>query len=142
MKRNSVIYNVVLLSLLAIYPLFVLISVHKNTLLVFSGNKTEGTVINTTYRVSGGGRYTLGKTPVTNISFKDSNGNTFFLRETGKTNILWKDGQSVNVYYDNKNPSKATTFTIRKVVSFLTLFGFCLAFFIAIRYASRRKEGF
>jgi hypothetical protein len=142
MKRNSVLYNVLLLSLIAIYPLFVLVSVQKNTLLVFSGIKTEGTVVNTTYEVSTGGRRMLGKTPTVNISYKDIDGNLFTLEETGKTNLSWKDGQSVNVYYDKNDPSKATTFTMRKVISFLALFLFLLAFLFGIRYAIKRKEGF
>lgn len=126
-----------------LYPLFVLVTVHKNTLLIFNGTKTQGTVINTTY-VSGGsgGRYYLGKTPVANISYMDSDGNNFILKETGRTNIFWTDGQTVSVYYDNENPDHATTFTIRKIISFLSLFLFCFALFIGIRYAAKRKEGF
>lgn len=142
MKRNSVLYNVLLLSLLAIYPLFVLVSVHKKTLLVFSGMKTQGTVINTTYKVSAGGRYMIGKTPTVNISYKDINGNLFTFEETGKTNLFWRDGQFVNVYYDKNDPGKATTFTVRKVISFVALFLFFLVFLLGIRYTIRRKEGF
>jgi hypothetical protein len=117
-----------------------LLFVHRNSLLVFSGIKTEGFVVETTYEMSHGGKNRTLRTPSTKIYYKDNSGAQYTLVETGQTNVFWSDGQSVSVYYDSNEPSRATTFTFRKIVSFLTLLSFCVMFLIAIAVVVKKKK--
>ena len=139
--RNKKIYNIILLIFLEIVFLSGLLFVHRNSLLVFSGTKTDGVVMETTYKMSYGGRSgAFRRTPSTKISYRDNDGIQYTLVETGQTNVFWNDGQSVSVYYDSSDPSHATTFTFRKIVSFLALLSFCVIFLIAIVVVAKKKE--
>ncbi len=69
------------------------------------GEKTQGTVVDSLCGAS------CIKRPLTKIVFTDLTGNTYSFLKFGQFQPLRRIGDTVTVYYDIKNPNRATDFS-------------------------------
>ncbi len=94
-KKKKGIYNLVLVSFLGLLLLFGLFISSRDLLLVLTGSKTEGTVIEATC-YSG-----LCRVQSVRVSYRDSSSNEYIISEkVQRGTIFYKTGQSTPVYYD------------------------------------------